>query len=76
MTETQKRIIAAAYLVVAITTFGHSASRGERWRDVNCQTLTDRVNSPGISCYRNPAEAAAFAAVFWPLYWSWEAFSD
>lgn len=53
------KLALAAYALIAAVTFGHSAAR---------QTLCDQTEP---CAYGRPL----FAAVFWPLYWSWEAWS-
>lgn len=58
-----KAILAAViYLLAAILTFGHSASRS---------TLGD---TPMVSAVERRAATGVMAGLFWPLYWSWEMF--
>lgn len=61
----------ALYAVVAIVTFGHAAAAAERADVVRYQQCVEREEVciqgiPGINGF--------MAAVFWPFYWSWEAF--
>ena len=51
------------YAVVAVITFGHAASNTNHClRQIRCGTLAEAI-------------LGAYAGVFWPLYWSWEAWS-
>ena len=60
-----KAILAAViYILVAILTFGHSAARS---------TLGD---TPMASAVERRAADGMMAGIFWPLYWSWEAFEE
>lgn len=60
------KLIAAAILcaLVGIVTFGHSAARS---------TLGD---TPMASAVERRAADGVMAGMFWPLYWSWEAFEE
>ena len=54
-----------AYLIIALLTFGYSAS------GVKCDP--DIVRHPeGNFC---KASLGVTSAIFWPLYWTWEGFS-
>ena len=59
------------YAVVAIITFGHSAGGHFMATPPPCNLLA-------VVCPHQVGEAAivgSAAAAFWPLYWSWEAWS-
>lgn len=62
------------YLVGAIITFGHAAAFNATWREANCATRDQRLESPD-NCYAASWGPALPAAMVWPLYWSWEAWS-
>jgi hypothetical protein len=64
--------IACAYALIGLGTFGHAAARLDAYQRRFCQTLDDRVKSPGISCYDSPSINGMFSGVLWPFYWSWE----
>lgn len=53
------RYLLAAYIVVGVLTFGHSAAR---------QAVCEQADICSVG-------RPFFASVFWPLYWSWEAWS-
>lgn len=64
---TIRTIIAAAYAVIAIFTYGHSASHG---KVPNCLYVDHGICT--IRAFDPRAGDAFFAALVWPLYWSWE----
>jgi hypothetical protein len=64
MSSERAAIIGAlAYAAVAIVTFGHAAN-GMRSNPTWADAPADVV-----------ASGSLIAAAFWPLYWSWEAWS-
>jgi hypothetical protein len=67
----KRAIIAAlvAYALIGIVTFGHSAAQ----KPTECAP-DDQFCSEGILA-GDAAMSAFTAAILWPLYWSWEAFT-
>lgn len=63
MKPSLKTTLAVGYLIVAVVTFGHSASNG-----LPCYSgeKIGPCTSPSSSF------SGIVAAIFWPLYWSWE----
>ncbi|NBW09740.1 MAG: hypothetical protein EBR82_17125 [Caulobacteraceae bacterium] len=71
----QIRIAAALYAAIAIATFGHAASKSEKAVNADYAECLRNPPKTGI-CWRDdsrPVGVGSFAAVFWPLYWSWVA---
>lgn len=69
---------AALYGVIAIATFGHAAASGERRDDAEYAECRQRqIADDRIICLRGAGAplGGLFAAVVWPFYWSWEAWS-
>ena len=61
-----------AYASIAVFTFGHSAGKATKFQDQHCVTADQRI-AVGSRCYMSAkAPEAMFAAILWPLYWSWE----
>lgn len=62
------RTLVTFYVVIALITFGHSAST-PRYICVSGKLYNAQdVGAPDL----RPAVEGLFAAVLWPLYWSWE----
>lgn len=67
-------IIAAIYLAIGVATFGHAAAAQERWVRTHC--ATERARIVNISeCMDGGTMSGTGAALFWPLYLSWEFWS-
>lgn len=62
------------YASIGLATFGHAAAYNDKWYAEHCMTRQARMNS-GPSCVTLPWAAGVSSGLFWPLYWSWEAFS-
>jgi len=60
-------ILAAAYLLIAVVTFGHSADSFERHQ--RCPNQVADCYAPGA------VVTGLFSGAMWPLYWSWELWS-
>lgn len=59
----------AVYAVIGIYTFGYAAAESTKWG------IEQECGSGGKSrkCIaHSPAINGLFAAIVWPLYWSWE----
>jgi hypothetical protein len=60
-------------------TFGHSAA--QQHRTLTAFRQSGQCSNPDLrlsnweDCLDKSVENGTGAAVFWPLYWSWEAFS-
>lgn len=68
-----KMVLVAAYALVGVATFGHCA--GQIYRQDQAEYAACRAK-PDAVCFRTPELApvsGVVAGVFWPLYWSWEA---
>jgi hypothetical protein len=69
-----------AYAAVAVVTFGHSAAHREPIEQLEQAKCEARI-AAGLEgyCFDNSTESAGMngfvAALVWPLYWSWEAWS-
>ena len=59
------------YALVGVYSFGHSATANERELVAYCETRQDPVGCR-VSANEAPTSVyGLFAAVLWPLYWSW-----
>jgi hypothetical protein len=68
------KIAISAYVLMGIVTFGHCAAESNiRYAALKCGSY--KVDESPNSCDGNPPFDGIVAAVTWPLYWSWEAFS-
>lgn len=69
--ERMAMIIAAAYALVALVTFGHAAAASDKSID---QELAQCEAARKEYCYngRIAGLEGALSALVWPLYWSWE----
>ncbi len=61
------------YLAVGVLSFGHSAARGDLFYADHCVTQQMRLDDG--RCQELISGNAFFAGVFWPIYWTWEAWS-
>lgn len=65
------------YAVMAVVTFGRAAAEYQRGLDRYCVASVP-VAERRRECSddgETPVSSGSFAGIFWPLYWSWEAFS-
>lgn len=60
-----------AYVAIGITTFGYAADRRADFEKAGCP-VGQMHETP---CYRQSEGVGVAAAVFWPFYWSWMAWS-
>lgn len=61
----------AAYLVVALYTFGHAAAASDRYAARDRAICLERTGDV-CAAIDLPAVPALIGAALWPLYWSWE----
>lgn len=68
--------LAVLYGTVAVITFGHGAARAEQKYRADHAACLAR-HDPHEVCWESdvPAANGLAAALLWPLYWSWEAWS-
>lgn len=72
-----KIIALAAYAGIGIATFGHAAATKQAEEDAEYAACQATRSEDGY-CWRTnelAPMAGLVAAPFWPLYWSWEAWS-
>lgn len=60
------------YAAIAVYTFGYAAAAGDR-RLAQCRTDSRATGQVYPPCVSLPVVPGAFAALAWPLFWSWEA---
>lgn len=60
MTDRQALLIAVAYLLISVLTFGYAAG------NARCEIAS--------ACQMDKAMSGLAGGMFWPLYWSWEIF--
>jgi hypothetical protein len=66
--------VAVLCAVIALVTFGHSAAGQTEWHEAHCQTAAQREEMLS-NCVSITPVTAGVAALLWPFYWSWEAWS-
>lgn len=60
MGDRQATLLLAAYILIAVITFGHAAAKAP------CITAD--------MCQMDKTMQGLVGGMFWPLYWSWEIF--
>lgn len=69
--------LAALYAIGAVVTFGHAAAAAEHKAQADYATCLRVAEHPQL-CFRDeagPGASGMMAAVLWPFYLSWEAWS-
>lgn len=63
--------LTAAYVLIAIVTFGYAAAHAQVRYDARCGPAEQRLVLSS-NCDTLPVGVGLFAGLLWPLYWSWE----